>query len=135
MKYYILDDCDYKRNRIKKYVSSIDKTAEFDEFDCACDFLGLIRENLRTKEVLNNAILFLDWNFPFYHNEGVSAKEGEHILITLELRKFEMKVIIVSSDEVESNSDYSYVVGSIVDDCSVWQESKYRELLEKAKDI
>ena len=135
MKYYILDDSDYKRNRIKEYVSSIDETAEFEEFDCSRDFLCLIQENLKTKDILNNAILFLDWNFPFYHNEGIESGEGEHILITLKLRNFEMKVIIVSSDEVESESDYPYSIGSIVDNCSVWQKPEYEKLLENAKQM
>ena len=133
MKYLILDDSDYKRNRIKEYVSSIEEEAEFEEFSCARDFLSFLREYIG-KSKMEDYLLFLDWNFPFYANEMISIAEGEHILVTLDLRHFEMKVIIVSSDEVEYTGDYPYVLGSIVDNCSVWQKPEYEEILKKVKE-
>ncbi len=134
MKYLILDDMDYKRDRIKEYVSSIDKEATFEEFCCARDFLSFLREFIKDKNKMKDYLLFLDWNFPFYAHEMVEVAEGERILATLEIRDFEMKVVIVSSDEVNYNSDYPYVLGSIQDNSSVWQKPDYEEMINKAKE-
>lgn len=134
MKYLILDDMEYKRDRIKEYVSSIDTEATFEEFSCTRDFMSFLRDFVRNKDKMKDYLLFLDWNFPFYAHEHIEVAEGEHILVTLELRHFEMKVIIVSSEEVEYNTEYPYVLGTIKDDCSVWQKPEYEKYLEIAKE-
>lgn len=134
MKYLILDDMEYKRDRIKEYVSSIDTEATFEEFSCARDFMSYLRDFVRSKDKMKDYLLFLDWNFPFYANEHIEVAEGEHILVTLELRHFEMKVVIVSSEEVEYDTEYPYVLGTIKDDCSVWQKPEYEKYLEMVKE-
>lgn len=134
MKYLILDDCDYKRNRIKEYVSSINKDATFEEFECTRDFMVFIKEFIRNKNKMQEYLLFLDWNFPFYAHEHIERAEGEHILTTLEIRKFEMKVVIVSSDKVEYDGEYPYVLGAIEDNSSVWQKPEYEKYLKMAEE-
>lgn len=134
----IVDDADYKRNRIKEYVKSIVEDVTFIEFDCAREFLVWLKpyffgNNELKEELLNNAMLFLDWNFPFYKNDRVEIGEGRSILFNLDRRDFPLKTVVVSSENVEeSERDYPFVLGFIKDDMIVYQKDEYEELLKEA---
>lgn len=137
MKYLILDDLDTKRERIAEYIKSIVPDAEIEEFCCSRDFMCYMKEywyDRDKKESTKDYLLFLDWNFPFYANDIIEPNEGEHILHTLQLRHIPMKVVVVSSEEVNGLSEFENVLGQIVDDCMYYQKSIYEKFIEMAKE-
>lgn len=137
----IVDDAEYKRNSIKKYVSDIIPDVKFLEMDCARDFFywltktgkgsfeHILSEPYEGKDVCKNNLLFLDWNFPFYKNERIEAGMGEEVLEHMQARDIVLPTIVVSSDDVVTDDEN--VLGTIKDDISVWLRPKYEELIKK----
>lgn len=133
MDFIILDDSEYKRERIKSYIETINPVANITEYECARDLLVHLRE-LRfadnKDEICKNTMIFLDWNFPFYKGERVEAGQGSAILSELRRVKLPLSTVIVSSDEVEYDEDrYDFVLGSILDDSSVYQKDEYKNFI------
>lgn len=137
MKVLIVDDLDFKRKRIKDYVKNILTDVEFEEFSCGRDMLNYLRPyylNEKDKDNLKDILLFLDWNFPLYKNEMPNVGEGMTILFHIDRRKLPLKTIIVSSDDVELDEDYPFVLGTIKDDSSVYQQPIYEEYIKQFKE-
>ena len=127
----ILDDLDFKRNRIKEYLNHIYNDIPIKELECSRDMMVEIRSNRDDISVFEDTILFLDWNFPFYKGEMVNPNEGNHILFYISRYKLPLKVIIVSSDEViYDKEEYPFVLGTIKDESCVWQLDEYEKLLK-----
>lgn len=137
MKVIIVDDLDFKRNRIKKYVCNILDNVEFEEFSCCRDMLNYLRPyylNEKNKDDLKDILLFLDWNFPFYKNEMPNIGEGETILFHINRKKMPLKTIIVSSDTVNLKEEYPFILGVIKDDSSIYQQPIYEDYIKKFKE-
>lgn len=137
LKVIIVDDADYKRDRIKKYISEILPDVQIEEIECAKDFFCWLREqrldNLDAENIAKDTLLFLDWNFPFYKNERIEIGMGDEVLRYMEARDIKIPTIIVSSDDV--GTDNKNVLGTIKDDSSVYQTPQYEELIKKYMEV
>lgn len=131
MKYLIMDDSEYKRNRIFDYIKSVDNEAEILTFTYRNSLLIFLKEF--RDECPEDFMLFLDWNFPIY--EDSSPKQGEGAVILAHLERWELRIptVIVSSDDVELNEEYSFVLGFIKDNSSVYQLPEYEKYIGSVK--
>lgn len=133
MKFLVVDDADYKRDRISDYIKSVvGENADIEQFTCTREIM-LYLHNLRRsddKEIkCQDMMLFLDWNFPFYKNEHIEPGEGGFVLSELERCDMPIKTVIVSSDKVKPDEEYDFVLGAIEDNCSVWQKPLYEKFI------
>ena len=130
-KVLIIDDLDSKRNRIENYIKEIDSTLEINKFSYSRELQLFLRNFRNNKSNLENTILFLDWNFPNYKNDYPRKDAGMYILLLIENYNLPIKVVIVSSDEVDiDRNEYPFVLGTIKDDSSVYQKPLYEKILK-----
>lgn len=133
MDFIILDDSDYKRERIKDYIENIMPMSNIVEYECARDMLVHLREfrfSDDKDEICKNTMLFLDWNFPFYKGEVPEIAQGNVVLSELKRMKLSIPTVIVSSEEVEYDKErYNFVLGSILDNSSVYQKDEYKNFI------
>ena len=132
MNFIVVDDDNYKRERICDYIKSVvGEDANITEYTCGREIL-LHFHNLRRNDdkdiICKNTMLFLDWNFPFYANERIERGEGEFVLSEIDRLGFNIPTVIVSSDKVEID-EYDFVIGSIEDNSSVYQKPNYEKLI------
>lgn len=131
MNFIVVDDNDYKRKRICDYIKEVVGEVDITEYCCGREMLLHLRDLRRNDDkdiICRNTMLFLDWNFPFYKNERIESKQGELILSEIERLEFNIPTVIVSSDKINID-EYDFVLGSIKDDCSVWQLPEYQRLI------
>lgn len=132
MKFIVVDDDNYKRDRICNYIKEVvGEHADITEYTCGREMLLHLRDLRRNDDkdiICKNTMLFLDWNFPFYKNERIEAGQGELILTEIERLEFNIPTVIVSSDKIDK-SEYDFVVGSIQDNCAVWQTPNYKKVI------
>lgn len=131
MNFIVVDDDDYKRKRICDYIKEVVGEVDITEYTCGREMLLHLRDLRRNDDsdiICRNTMLFLDWNFPFYKNERIEAEQGRLILSEIERLEFNIPTVIVSSDKIETE-EYDFVLGSIQDNCSVWQTPNYKKLI------
>ena len=133
MKAIIVDDSEYKRTRIKDYIISIDADIEIIEFECYIDAARFIASTRENKEKAKEYMLFLDWMFPLRKDSSIE-ENGRMMLEEINRLRLPLKTIIVSSDKVNIADEYPFLIGSIIDDVSVYQKKQYADFINKFKE-
>ena len=135
MKFLVVDDYEYKRDRICDYIKSVvGENADIEQFSCTREIMFYchnLRKNDDKEIKCKDMMLFLDWNFPFYKNEHIESGAGGFVLSELQRCELPIKTVIVSSDIVKLDEEYDFVLGSIKDDCSVYQKPDYEKFIPK----
>lgn len=128
----VVDDNEYKTQRIYEYLKAImppkhiiHKTGEY------VGAARYIHDNMRGGKG-SRYILFLDWNFPLRADRHPEAGMGHRLLSEIKRLGINLKTIIVSSDNVDyDKTDFPFVVGSIIDDPSIYQKKQYEDFINK----
>lgn len=133
MKAIIVDDSEYKRERIKDYIMSVDSDIEIIEFTCYIDAARFIASTREDKEKAKEYMLFLDWMFPLRKDSRIEDN-GRMMLEEINRLRLPLKTVIVSSDKVTVDDEYPFLMGSIIDDVSVYQKKMYADFINKFKE-
>lgn len=133
MKAIIVDDSEYKRERIKDYIMSVDSDIEIVEFTCYIDAVRFIASTREDKEKAKEYMLFLDWMFPLRKDSRIEDN-GRMMLEEINRLRLPLKTVIVSSDKVTVDDKYPFLMGSIIDDVSVYQKKIYADFINKFKE-
>lgn len=130
-KVLIIDDSDLKRDRIENYIREINSAFEINKFSFGRELQWFLKNYYKNQSELQDTILFLDWNFPYYQNDWLEQGAGKHILFIIKHYELPIQVVIVSSDDVDiDKEEYPFVLGTIKDNSSIYQQPLYEKVLK-----
>lgn len=131
----IIDDCDSKRDNIKRYMRNIFPNAAIYEGKCVHDGLYTVHNN--RMQIFKNPeeyLIILDMMMPFYKNERIETDGGAQIIREMQRLKLQCPVIIASSETTTTdNIAYKNCLGIVKEDSSIHSQPYYEELLAKLK--
>ena len=128
MNVVIVDDSEFKRYSIKKYISLIDGSSSYKEFlslDSGLKYLNNYQDDVD--------LLVLDWKFPIYDYEQAKDALGDRFLYYMKKKSIIVPTIICSSDDVFVDDEYFFVIGKILFDSNISLENEFRANLEQEK--
>ena len=100
MNIVIIEDNIQKMEDIKKYILKEYNPKRIITISSLMKSLYYIKEN---HEYID--LIILDWNFPMYENEYPGIAMGNHVLNYISKRKYDIDIIICSSDNLNINND------------------------------
>lgn len=134
----IIDDSDYKRDAVARYMQHIIPDAEIHQFDCVAPAMKYLAVD-RCKDIEQNGdswLVITDMYMPIRRGGSIERTAGKRVLRELHRLEFACPVIAESSDPLDNEELEHYYrgfIGSVLEDSSVCNEYKYEELLEDYK--
>ena len=132
---YIIDDSEFKRERIRGYLEELFPNAEFVELSFINE--GLLRICRTDKQnIIDNPsehLVVIDMLMPRYSDGEIERNAGYSVLAEMGRCRLACPALIASSETVDNNRAtdfYKYYLGSVKEDSSVFCIPLYEKLLE-----
>ena len=128
-KVLIIDDDSYKADCAEKALRNIfmsrGEETEFERAEHMRDVMLLDKSG----ELKEFSLIVLDMNFPMYHGERVQAGLGNSVIHRLNHRKYEVPVIVLTSEPDLLRETSDNLIGTVQYEYSVWNEPKFEKII------
>lgn len=131
----IFDDTNYKRENIIGYIRNLIPEADIFDFDTVNKGLLFLNKQKR-QDIIDNPgewLIVTDMYMPYLEGGEIHRGAGERVLQELRRLNFECPAIAQSSEPLDKEKLqglYKYLIGTVLEEYSTYNEYKYEALLE-----